>query len=572
MAISTASSIAASTSNMSARTLFQQLTSDLTSLETRSWLLEAARNISLTPAKRGQIIAALWAARERETLSKLLERPEFCEPAALARAMQLLDIPRKLRQLQRKLQLTREGSRKNRVLRAQLNDLQAEDVPGHFSFSRSFGALLRSLLARIPASRLEFDLLFYEKGPWKDFCNLSHCKPDMWTLSYFQTNTFGGDPPEGSFLADARQLTTSNLPELLSKHPQLAECFSYIRVKVPNLDEDCKRALARCIPLADILWHYEQFGAVADDTITARLTAGESLAGAASTDNFAKLLDRLLTFRKKRTPFWQLLMPHAEALLDELKNRRLALVSRGGPRSLQSLAAAAVVESGTSAVPEAVAMSVPVETQLRVAVLGDASASMQVCVDSACICGAMMSAIFDAQLVFFGRDAFRAKCHEMPTTVQQVLEVTEEVRANSSTSPAAALYEFYRECREIDIFVVVTDEEENTRHDGSHGWGRQLHQDASDGGGMFFAQLFEKYRADVHEDTELLFVSFLSNPTDEGAMVRALKERGITAKQFKYDQQRPDLSKFDTLLGMVLLQASQSLAQQRTKEQAARAA
>ena len=58
---------------------------------------------------------------------------------------------------------------------------------------------------------------------------------------------------------------------------------------------------------------------------------------ALSTDNFGKLLDRLLVFRKVNVPFWRQLLPLAEQLLDDLKGRRLALIERaqGGPRSLQ---------------------------------------------------------------------------------------------------------------------------------------------------------------------------------------------------------------------------------------------
>ena len=40
----------------------------------------------------------------------------------------------------------------------------------------------------------------------------------------------------------------------------------------------------------------------------------------------------------------------------------------------------------------------------------------------------MMSAIFDAELVFFGSRAFRAESHAMPRSAAEVLEVTEEVR------------------------------------------------------------------------------------------------------------------------------------------------
>ena len=59
-----------------------------------------------------------------------------------------------------------------------------------------------------------------------------------------------------------------------------------------------------------------------------------------------------------------------------------------------------------AAVPEAVVDSLPTEEALSVAVLGDASASMQVCVNAACICGAMLSAVFEAELIFFNDRAF----------------------------------------------------------------------------------------------------------------------------------------------------------------------
>lgn len=229
---------------------------------------------------------------------------------------------------------------------------------------------------------------------------------------------------------------------------------------------------------------------------------------------------------------------------------------RAGPSSLQSLAAKAVHDSGGSAaLPDSVSQSIPAEASLRVAVLGDASASMQVCVNSACICGAMMAAIFEADLVFFGSRAFRARSHPLPRSAAEVLEVTEEVHAQNTTSPAAALHEFYRERRPIDLFIVVTDEEENTTHDGRSAFGGRLSSDAGERGGMFFAALFERYLREVHSSAKCLFVSFLSRVTDEGAMVAALRERGISATQIKYDQQRPDLSKFEALLGTVLLEA-----------------
>ena len=49
-------------------------------------LLEAARMCSLTAAQRGNIVAALWAARKRDALKALLEHPEFAHHSTLERA------------------------------------------------------------------------------------------------------------------------------------------------------------------------------------------------------------------------------------------------------------------------------------------------------------------------------------------------------------------------------------------------------------------------------------------------------------------------------------------------------
>eukprot|EP00316_Scyphosphaera_apsteinii_P000727 CAMPEP_0119318884 /NCGR_PEP_ID=MMETSP1333-20130426/47898_1 /TAXON_ID=418940 /ORGANISM="Scyphosphaera apsteinii, Strain RCC1455" /LENGTH=559 /DNA_ID=CAMNT_0007325185 /DNA_START=54 /DNA_END=1734 /DNA_ORIENTATION=- len=532
--------------DLTTRALFDRLCNPETCKEIKSAITEASSNITLTPTKRGQIVAALWASKERDFLRKLLlERPAFSEAGPLARAVSLLDTPRKIKALEHKLANSR--ARKLGKIREKLHALQSEGVPQAFSLTRSFTALLKKLLSAIPAARLEFDLLFFQDGPWRDFCDLAHMKPRDWSVSYFQNTVFGLPPPRGSLLADMHELNQENLPAVIERHPQLAECYSAVRLRLPTLDNDCRLCLASKVPLADALWHYEELAsAEAERAISARLDKGESLAGGhLSTDNFAKLLDRLLIFRKRGVSFWPKLMPLAEQMLEELKGRRLALIR--GPRSLQEIAASAVnAQAATAAVPEAVAMSVPCDTSLfpRVAVLGDASASMQVCVEASSICGAMMAAIFDAELLFFNSKAFKARCHEMPRSAKDVLEVTEEVRASNQTSPAAALHRFFSQETEraVDLFIVVTDEVENTKCEGH-----------------YFASLFELYLRDVNAQAKCIFVSFLSCAAHDGQMVSALKARGIVTPQFKFDQRRADLSKFDSLLGLVLLEASKSL-------------
>ena len=100
--------------------------------------------------------------------------------ASLSVAMRLLDIPRRIRQIERKLPTA--NVRKQRALRQQLNDLRNEDVPEVYSVSRSFTKVAGRLLGSITPDRLEFDLLFYENGPWRGFCDLLHLSPKLWKL------------------------------------------------------------------------------------------------------------------------------------------------------------------------------------------------------------------------------------------------------------------------------------------------------------------------------------------------------------------------------------------------------
>jgi len=55
-------------------------------------------------------------------------------------------------------------------------------------------------------------------------------------------------------------------------------------------------------------------------------------------------------------------------------------------------------------------------------------------------------------------------------------------------------------------------------------------------------------------------------------MVSSLARHGIEAAHVKYDQQRPDLSKFDSLLGSVMLEASKTLHSQALERAASTAA
>lgn len=211
---------------------------------------------------------------------------------------------------------------------------------------------------------------------------------------------------------------------------------------------------------------------------------------------------------------------------------------------------------------------------VNVAVLGDASGSMQIAIKCACSLGALLSVCLHADLVFFADTYFVPPV--VPRTAAQVLQVAETVKASGATSPAAALYHYYSNRIKIDVFVLVSDEGENTPFEG-----------------YTFLPLFRRYRLEIHSDAKLLLVSFLgvtdtgllkqqaddwnsklattssaaistsssssdqefsSSSSSSSTSVNSSSSEWLNVRQFRFDKERPDTSKFDGIVGLVTLE------------------
>eukprot|EP00306_Pavlova_sp_CCMP459_P013902 CAMPEP_0185187106 /NCGR_PEP_ID=MMETSP1140-20130426/4509_1 /TAXON_ID=298111 /ORGANISM="Pavlova sp., Strain CCMP459" /LENGTH=584 /DNA_ID=CAMNT_0027753461 /DNA_START=212 /DNA_END=1966 /DNA_ORIENTATION=+ len=519
--------------------------------------------VGLTSASKARLLATLWATRKRALMAEIIARDDFRDPIVISKTCVLLDGPRRIRQLEGKLEVIPENKKsKRKPIEAKLKEVKNLGIPNTFSATSSFMRLVRKWTRELPAERLEFDCVMFDKHDvWHNICDLVHPRPSDWKLGYFQNVVHGDSPPETSFVTDARNLTAETVVEMLYKHPRLALAYSIVRMRVDphKFTDEIRSALACKLPLGDLLWHYEEIAGlnvrttygnhrprsarnnVLDDIIAGRLAGGETLgASNFTTDSFGKLLERLLMLKKAGASWWTALLPEAEAVLTQLKERREAALLRH-PETDRAPSPSAESEweviDSVSSMMSSPAPSVHVESQasrLRVAVLGDASGSMQVAINASCIIGAMMSALFDAELVFFNNQAFRSAKHASPRTAAEVLDVAEEVGAGGGTAPAAALHHFYESKEAIDLFIVVTDEQENNKHRGK-----------------FFAELFLTYRASVLPTAKVTFVSFL-HPREGGIMLKRLKDRGVEANQQRFDPQRPDLSKFDALFASVL--------------------
>ena len=73
-----------------------------------------------------------------------------------------------------------------------------------------------------------------------------------------------------------------------------------------------------------------------------------------------------------------------------------------------------------------------------------------------------------------------------------------------------------------------------------------------------FAPMFKKYREEVSPGCRLVFVSFLRSQHAASKMIKELKEQGTEEGiiQFRFDQNRPDLTKLDRMIGLLSADSS----------------
>jgi len=241
------------------------------------------------------------------------------------------------------------------------------------------------------------------------------------------------------------------------------------------------------------MWYHEEL--VTDsvnETIARRLQNGE-----VPQFSYGKLMERLMYFERIRVPFFATLIPLAEKRL-----------------------------SGIELLLEP-----------PVAVLGDASYSMDVAIRTATIIASVLTLLSQADLKFFNVTAVDSP--QQLRNVQDVLSVAKDMKADGLTASASALWPYYQAKKAVRFFVVVTDEIENNKFQNN----------------FYFPDLFKRYYEEVYP-AKLIFVSFLDNPQQKGRMVRSLEHLGFDVLQFRLDGSRPDLTKMDTLLGLLSSESS----------------
>jgi len=269
--------------------------------------------------------------------------------------------------------------------------------------------------------------------------------------------------------------------------------YSYLRKHLQTMSTKVKAHVASYEKLDTLIWYYEELGNSAG--VDAVITQRLD-AGEEPKFSYGKLMERLLYFKMHGISFFHKLVPIAQKRLKDV--------------------------------------FLPLEPP--VVVMGDASYSMDIAIRTATIIGSLLAALTKADLLFFNVKSFAPK--DTPRTIEDVIDCAITTPADGLTAPACALWDYYTNKKAIKFFIVVTDEIENEKSRGE-----------------YFAQLFYKYYTTVYP-AKIVFVSFLENPQEKGRMVRSLENLGIVPLQFRLDSQRPDLTKVDSLLGLLASECS----------------
>jgi hypothetical protein len=473
-------------------------------------------SIEVIPNARARSLAAAFARRDKDLIDYMLNRNKQFGFVDVLKAVQILDAGREANAIEKKI--TRITEKTGTVIQPKklgkwkndVNSLRRLQPKAETSKGRCSGALARHIkrwVRTFDESQLEFFALCLPTDPWKRLANVVHLNPekDFPKAPWFLPFCFGAEPAAGTKLAECRSMNKDNVNELIAKFDLP---YSLIKNHKAHLNDASKEKLAEKQEKLDtIIWYYEDLSCPrVSDIIRRRLENGEKIEL-----GYGKLMERLLLFKSlssvnNTASLFSLIVPIAE---QQLKNFKSTIAS-------------------------------------PVAVLGDASGSMEVAIKTATIISSLLTAICSAKLTFFNDADFKAD--RDPKTITDVIDVAHSTRASGSTAPAASLVPYFDRKEVVKTFIIVTDEEENT--------------DArtSDGRSWRFKALFNEYRKEVYP-ASLIFVSFLGQQHSTGQMYgQFLRDNTPDVLQYKFSRERPDLTKLDTILGQICSKSSRNFA------------
>ncbi|CAF1143594.1 unnamed protein product [Rotaria sordida] len=492
------------------------------------------------------ILAAAWCRHDHKLANNLLRHRRLFTLTEVLKAVTMLDAGRQIRVYEKQLKrlelcqtkpkATKLGKIKNNI--DNLKKLTTSTGSASGAVARHIQRWTRTLTQQ----ELEYFALHMPTEPWKKLADIVHFNPnkDFPALPWFLPFCFGTPAPTETMVSRCRELTNENINTLIK---EFKIPYSHLKQYKDHLNDESKARIASYEAKLDtILWYYEDLQCTdADDIISERLKNGEQI-----TLPYGKLMERVLLLRTLRDNTTQ-------TTVFEYSRRRRTQITRNVDDQHSVQFSKCKLYSDLLLIAEAQLEKIKLSLESPVAVMGDASGSMQVAIRTATILSSLLTAVCSAKLNFFNTEMFLPTF--TPKTIEDVLTLALTTTAGGGTANAAGLVSYYDNKDVIKTFVMVTDEEENA--------------DAriADGTSTRFFDLFMKYRTEIYP-AKLVFISFLSHQHARGQMYSEFQSANVPdVIQFVFSGHRPDLTKLDNLLGLLSTVSSDSFDDQVGKLQ-----
>ena len=458
-----------------------------------------ANSVEIGQKAKACALAAAWCRHDHGLANNLLRHRRLFTLTEVLKAVNMLDAARQIRVFEKQLKrlemcrtkpkATKLGKIKNNI--DNLNKLKPSSGSASGAVARHIQRWTRTLTKQ----ELEYFALHMPTEPWKKLADIVHFHPekDFPALPWFLPFCFGTPAPAETMVARCRDLTAANVNDLLK---EFDIPYSHLKQFKDHLNETSKAKIAaREEKLDTILWYYEDLQCQSvDEIISERLREGEQI-----TLPYGKLMERLLLCRMIR---------QGESTTTSRYRRNRNVDINAPPAHPEK----AKFYSDLLPIAQTQLEKIKLPLESPVAVIGDASGSMEVAIRTATILSSLLTAICAAKLNFFNSQVFEPAF--VPKTLEDVLSLALVTSADGSTANAAGLVPYYNSKEIIKTFVMVTDEEENAN-------GK-----ITDGTEYRFFELFMKYRQEVYP-AKLVFISFLSHQHAQGQMYSQFQNANV---------------------------------------------
>ena len=453
------------------------------------------------------VLAASWCRHDHKLANNLLRHRRLFTLTEVLKAVTMLDAARQIRVYEKQLKrlelsktkpkATKLGQIKNNI--DNLNKLKVSDGSASGAVARHVQRWARTLTQR----ELEYFALHMPTEPWRKLADIVHFNPnkDFPALPWFLPFCFGAPAPEGTMISRCQNLTAANINNLI-KEFQIP--YSHLKQFKQHLNSESKARIASHEEKLDtILWYYEDLECPdVDQIISERLKNGEEV-----TLPYGKLMDRLLLIRTLRDNQPDVLTFYRNYEQGRVRGRSVAANNKPPVQPKKGALYADLIP-----VAEAQLEKIKLPLESPVAVLADASYSMEIAIRTATILSSLLTALCSAKLTFFHGEMFPPSF--TPKNVEDALTLALTTNVGGGTANAAALLPYYLQKEIIKTFIMVTDEEENESIE------------LADGTKTRFFKLFMKYREEVYP-AKLVFISFLAHQHDQGQMYKQFYEANV---------------------------------------------